>query len=80
MREGMILVSVLHITTGVWVNDAEVTAMHVTDFRGSPGAAARTMWSPTYNFIKIGANDYDANLGHIWYDDVVVATSRVGCN
>lgn len=64
----------------VWVDGAEIPEMHVTDFRGSPGAAPRTAWAPTYNFIKIGANDYDANLGRIWYDDVVVATSRVGCN
>jgi hypothetical protein len=63
----------------LWIDDAEIQEMHVTDFRGSTTAAARTAWAPTYNFLKIGANDYDANLGRIWYDDVVVATGRIGC-
>ena len=36
-------------------------------------------WAPTYNFLKIGAQDYDANLGRIWYDDVFVGTAPVGC-
>ena len=65
----------------VWVNDAEITEMHVTDFRANTTSGTpRTHWAPTYGFIKIGAQDYDANLGHIWYDDVVVATQRVGCS
>ena len=64
----------------VWVNGSELTDMHVTDFKGSPGATSRTRWAPTYQYLKIGAQDYDANLGRIWYDDVVVATQPVGCN
>jgi hypothetical protein len=68
----------------VWIDGNEITAMHVTDFRDpaqvSQGGTPRTNWAPTYNFIKIGANDYDANLGHIWYDDVVVATEPIGCS
>jgi hypothetical protein len=63
----------------VWIEGKEITEMHVTDFRGSMNGAPRTTWAPTYKFIKIGANDYDANLGHIWYDDVVVATQPIGC-
>ena len=62
----------------VWIDGTEVQAMHVTNLAAS--GPARTSWAPTYNFIKIGANDYDANLGQIWYDDVVVATSPIGCN
>ena len=59
----------------------EIAEMHVTDFRANTSSGTpRTHWAPTYNFIKIGAQDYDANLGHIWYDDVVVATQRVGCS
>ena len=65
----------------VWINDVEVSEMHVTDFRANTSSGTpRIHWAPTYNFIKIGAQDYDANLGHIWYDDVVVATQRVGCS
>jgi hypothetical protein len=64
----------------VWVDDAELTDMHVTDFRGNTSGAPRTMWAPTYRYLKIGAQTYDADLGRIWYDDVVVATQKVGCS
>jgi hypothetical protein len=64
----------------LWINDTEVPEMHVTDFRGSTNGAPRTAWAPTYNYLKVGANDYDANLGRIWYDDVVIATGHIGCN
>ncbi len=63
----------------VWVDGAELADMHVTDFQGSEGGAARTSWAPSYTVLKIGAQDYDANLGSIWYDDVVIATQPVGC-
>lgn len=63
----------------VWVNDEEIEAMHVTDFRGGDGGEPRTTWAPTYSVLKIGAQDYDANLGKIWYDDIVVAKTRIGC-
>jgi hypothetical protein len=68
----------------VSIDGREITALHVTDFRDSAqiaqGGAPRINWAPSFNFIKIGANDYDANLGHIWYDDVVVATQPIGCS
>lgn len=64
----------------VWVDEVEIENMHVTDFAPREGDPPRDMWAPTYNFLKIGAQDYDANLGEIWYDDVTVATERVGCN
>ncbi len=63
----------------VWIGDTELPDMHVTDFKGSPNATPRTTWAPNYSVLKIGAQDYDANLGNIWYDDVIVAKSRVGC-
>jgi hypothetical protein len=63
----------------VWVDGAEIMEMHVTDFRGNTSGAPRVNWAPTYNFLKIGAQDYDANLGRIWYDDVFVGTAPVGC-
>jgi hypothetical protein len=62
----------------LWIGDQELSEMHVTDF--SANGAGRTHWAPTYNFIKIGAQDYSANLGQIWYDDVVVATQKIGCS
>lgn len=63
----------------VWIDGTEVEAMHVTDFSGNP-SSPRTMWAPSYQYIKIGAQDYDANLGQIWYDEVVVATAPIGCD
>jgi hypothetical protein len=64
----------------VWVDGTEVMEMHVTDFRGNTtGDTPRVNWAPTYSFLKIGAQDYDANLGRIWYDDVFVGTEPVGC-
>ena len=63
----------------VWVDGSEIAEMHVTDFRGNMNGSPRVNWAPTYNFLKIGAQDYDANLGRIWYDDVFVGTAPVGC-
>jgi hypothetical protein len=63
----------------VWVDGTEIMEMHVTDFRGNTSGSPRVNWAPTYNFLKIGAQDYDANLGRIWYDDVFVGTAPVGC-
>jgi hypothetical protein len=63
----------------VWVDGTEIMEMHVTDFRGNMSGSPRVNWAPTYSFLKIGAQDYDANLGRIWYDDVFVGTAPVGC-
>jgi hypothetical protein len=64
----------------VWVDGTELEEMHVTDFRGNTSGQPRVNWAPTYTFLKIGAQDYDANLGKIWYDDVFVGTAPVGCD
>jgi hypothetical protein len=64
----------------VWVDGVEVADMHVTDFQGSVGGEARTNWAFPVSVLKIGAQDYDANLGNIWYDDIVIATAPVGCD
>jgi hypothetical protein len=60
----------------VWVDDVEVPNMHITDFGTN---APRTMWSPSYAFLKIGGQDYGSQLGSIWYDDVFVGTEPIGC-
>jgi hypothetical protein len=64
----------------VWVDSVEVTAMHVTNFAARATDPSRTAWAPTYSFLKIGAQNYSGDIGQIWYDDVVAATARVGCN
>jgi hypothetical protein len=57
----------------VWVDGEEKTGLNVTEATMCPG------WSPTYSVIKIGAGA-NGNIGDIWYDDVVISTSPVGCN
>lgn len=56
----------------LWVDDVEHQGLHVTAEKMCPD------WSPTYTHVKIGGGA-NGNLGKIWYDDVVVSTSRVHC-
>lgn len=56
----------------LWVDDVEHEGLHVTAEKMCPD------WSPTYTHIKLGGGA-NGNFGKIWYDDVVVSTSRVGC-
>jgi hypothetical protein len=62
----------------VWIDGTENTNIAVTNF-AAPDQSARTSWAPTFNFIKIGAQNYSGDIGTVWYDDVVVATQQVGC-
>ncbi|HWA73232.1 MAG TPA: hypothetical protein VG937_12875 [Polyangiaceae bacterium] len=62
----------------LWIDGAELTALHVTDF-DARGTTPRTMWAPSFKFLKFGAQNYGGDAGMLWYDDVVVGTERVGC-
>jgi len=64
----------------VWIDGAELPLMHVTDFKARPTDMPRTMWAPTFRFLKIGAQNYSGDIGRIWYDDVAVGTAKIGCN
>lgn len=56
-------------TVRVFVNSTEVTALHVTD------------WGPfTYDMFKFGFENYGGTGRNLWYDDVVIAPTQVGCN
>jgi hypothetical protein len=61
----------------VWVDGTEITEMHVHDF--SANSTPRTMWGPTFNFIKIGGQNFSGTIGQVWYDDVIIGTEQVGC-
>jgi len=37
------------------------------------------MWGPTFNYIKIGGQNFSGQIGMVWYDDVFVGTEQVGC-
>ncbi|MES1171809.1 MAG: hypothetical protein ABUL77_01105 [Bacteroidota bacterium] len=58
-----------------WVDDVEVTNLHVTDFGGR-----RANWAPAYTLVKIGGQDFSGAIGTVWYDDVALGTSRIHCN
>lgn len=62
----------------VWIDDSEVTALHVTDF--SANSTPRTRWAPSFSVLKIGVQNYGGDAGQIWYDDVVVGSERIRCN
>ena len=61
----------------VWVDAAEIMEMHVHDF--SANSTARTMWGPSFNYIKIGGQNFSGTIGQVWYDDVFIGTEQVGC-
>lgn len=57
----------------LWIDGEEVPGLHVTE---------QTMcaaWSPTYTHVKFGAGA-NSNIGNIWYDDLAVSESRIGCD
>jgi hypothetical protein len=62
----------------LWIDGAEVTALHITDF-DSRGTMPRTMWAPSFKFLKFGAQNYGGDAGQLWYDDIVIGTQRIGC-
>jgi hypothetical protein len=57
----------------LWIDGAEIPGLHVTE------ATMCAAWSPTYTHIKFGAGA-NSEIGAIWYDDVAVSTTRIGCN
>jgi hypothetical protein len=59
----------------VWLDDSEITQLHVTDWGGRRTGA----WAPTYAVAKVGGQSYSGNPGQIWYDDVAFGTERIGC-
>ena len=64
----------------LWIGGNEVTNMHVTNFAARPTDPPRVMWAPSFNFLKIGAQNYSGDIGQVWYDDVVVGSEQIGCN
>ncbi len=58
-----------------WLDEQEVTALHVTDFGGR-----RSNWAPAYTLVKVGGQDFSGSIGTVWYDDVAMGTERIHCN
>jgi hypothetical protein len=59
----------------VWVDKTEVAGLHVVDW-----GVQRMNWSPDYNVIKFGAQNYSGSAGAIYYDDIAVGTGQIGCD
>ena len=58
----------------VWFQDSEVPELHVTDWKQDASA-----WSPTYEAVRFGYEKYSAPSMQVWYDDVAIGTSHIGC-
>lgn len=56
------------------IDGREVQAMHVTDWQQGV-----TDWSPTYEVVKIGGQNYSGVLGQVWFDDVAISSAPIGC-
>jgi hypothetical protein len=64
-----------HDELRVWFGDNEVPELHVTDWnRGDTG------WSPKYEAIRFGYEKYSGPSMQVWYDDIAIGTSRIGCS
>ena len=57
------------------IDGREVQAMHVTDWQQGV-----TDWSPSYEIVKIGGQNYSGVLGQVWFDDVAISSMPIGCN
>ena len=56
-----------------WVDGTEHQGLHVTE------ATMCDAWAPTYTHVKLGAGA-NGDVGDVWFDDVVISTSPIGCN
>jgi hypothetical protein len=66
----------------VWVNDEEVSALHVTDWNPNQrdGFTGYQNWAPSYASAGVGYEKYSGDPATLHYDDVAFGISRIGCN
>lgn len=57
------------------IDGREISAMHVTDWQQGV-----TGWSPMYEVVKIGGQNYSGVLGQVWFDDVAISSMPIGCS
>jgi len=63
----------------VWLDGVELERLHVTDWNQF-GHGLTPDWSPRYDRLRIGYQSWNADTPiDVWYDDIAVATQRVGC-
>jgi hypothetical protein len=70
-------------TTGAldaWVDDTEVPGMVEPSTTPNVGTAWPPGWTPDIADVNFGWETYDGIAMTIWFDDVAVATHRIGCS
>ena len=70
-----------HQLVKVWMNSTEITDLDVTNWVAPMQANGNnttplTNWSPDYEAIRFG---WELGGASIWYDDVVLSYSPIGC-
>lgn len=59
----------------LWIDDKQQANMSVSDWK-----QGRMNWSPVYRFLKMGGQNFSGQMGRVWYDDVAVGSTRIGCS
>ncbi len=57
-----------------WLDGNELTTLHVTSWRNQAPP-----WSPVYDRVRLGFHDFQGAPVDVWYDDVALDTTRIGC-
>jgi len=68
-------------TATTWVNGTEVTGLTVDGVATADVDQqwlAKT-WRPSLTNIRFGWESYGDGADTLWYDDIAVGTSRIGC-
>ncbi len=60
--------------TRFWLDGNEIATLHVTSWRNQAPP-----WSPAYDRVRLGFHDFQGGAVDVWYDDVALGTTRLGC-
>jgi hypothetical protein len=67
----------------LWIDDAEVEVLHATASSwcppGQTNCTTPQPWPIDFSVVKFGTQVYNGLAGDIWYDDLALATRRIGC-
>jgi hypothetical protein len=66
----------------VWLNSTEIPALHVTNWVTTPADSSGgplTNWAPDYQAIRFGWELNSMTGEEIWFDDVALGYTRIGC-
>ena len=69
-------------TMDTWVNGAQVAGLHEdgTPTQDVDGQwLSRTNWRPSLADFRLGWESYGEGADTLWFDDIALGTSRIGC-